>query len=209
MKRATLLRDGSSDTVLVPVLRWLLWQLTPEPISVTWADLRALPRPPQARDLSERIALAVRLHPCQLLFVHRDAEAQSPDRRYREVRRANATGLPHVAVVPVRMQEAWLLHDETALRQAAGRPSGREDLGLPSLSRVESVARPKRVLHEALRRASGATGRRAKRFRPEQAAHRRADLVTDWSPLRRLSAFRCLETDTCSALMELGLPLRG
>jgi hypothetical protein len=201
--RATLLTDGPADTVLLPILRWLVGQLTPTPIELRWADLRGLPKPPKT--LEKRIATAVDLYPCELLFVHRDAERDSPELRVEEVSRANGTGLPHVCVVPVRMQEAWLLHDEAALRQAAGRPTGREPLGLPVRGRTESLPDPKQVLHEALRIASGRKGRRAKQFNPAVAAHRLATLVSDWTPLRQLPAFQRLEADTRAALAIVGL----
>ena len=103
------------------------------------------------------------------------------------------------------MQEAWLLHDETAIREAAGRPSGRGPLHLPPLNRRESVADPKQVLHGALRAASEVRGQRAKRFKPGRVAHRLADLITDWSPLRTLTAFAQLEVDTRAALVQLGV----
>lgn len=64
---------------------------------------------------------------------------------------------------------------------------------------------PKATLHNALRTASGATGRRAKSFKPSRAAHRLAELITDWSPLRPLPAFARLETDMRTALRNLGI----
>ena len=201
--QATLVTDGASDRVLVPILGWLMQQLTAQEVEARWADLRGLGRKPT--DLSERLAAAVQLHPCRLLFVHRDAERQDPDIRYVEIDAANRTGCGHVCIVPVRMQEAWLLHDETALRQAAGRPSGTEDLGLPPPHQWDKLPDPKKVLHDALRTASGAKGRRAKNFRPGRAAHRLANLVTDWSPLRSLAAFARLEADTRTALAQLGV----
>lgn len=203
---ALLVTDGSSDAVLVPVIRWLLAELSSASIEVQWADLRRFPHP--ARTLDEKLATAVASYDCDLLFVHRDAEGQDPARRYVEVSQANRTGRPHVAVVPVRMQEAWLLVDEVALRQAAGRPSGCEPLHLPSPRQWEGLADPKHVLHQALIAASGAKGRRAKAFNAGAAVHRMADLVTDWSRLRELVAFQRLEADTRSALTELGAPLR-
>ena len=102
------------------------------------------------------------------------------------------------------MQEAWLLHDEAALRQAADRPSGTEDLGLPA-DRWDRLPDPKKTLHRALRAARGAKGRRARRFNPGGAAHRLANLITDWTPLRTLAAFNQLEADTKAALEQLGL----
>ena len=202
--QATLVTDGASDVMLVPVLQWLMGQLTAEAFEIRWADLRGLRGKP--RDLSGKLAVAVREYPCRLLFVHRDAEGQDPRLRYEEIRRAaDTTACRHVGVVPVGMQEAWLLHDEAALREAADRPSGTDDLGLPPAHRWERLPDPKKVLHDALRAANGATGRRAKNFRPRRAAHRLADLISDWSPLRNLAAFKRLEADTRSALERLGL----
>lgn len=201
----TLVTDGSSDKALMPVLRWLFGQVTPEPIELRWGDLRGLPRP--STTLGDRLTCAVNLYPCQLLLVHRDAEKQPAQLRYDEVRAANQTQLPHACVVPVRMQEAWLLLDELALREAAGRPSGTDPLNLPAPWQWESTPDPKQVLHQALVTASGARGRRAKQFQPARAAHRLAELVRDWSPLRRLSAFQRLERDVRDVLAELGKPL--
>lgn len=204
MLRATLVTDGASDRVLEPILRWLMRQLTAEAFEIRWADLRGLRVKP--RGLAQKLAVAVQEYPCQLLFVHRDAEGQDPQRRYEEIREAaDSTTCSHVCVVPVRMQEAWLLHDEAALREAADRPSGTGDLRLPPSHRWERLADPKKVLHDALRAANGATGRRAKSFRPKRAAHRLADLITDWRPLRSLAAFNRLEAETRSALEHLGL----
>ena len=100
-----------------------------------------------------------------------------------------------------------LLHDEAALREAAGRPTGTGEPGLPPAHRWDKLADPKRVLYEALRAANGARGRRAKSFRPARAAHRLADLITDWTPLRTLGAFTQLEADTATALARLGVPV--
>lgn len=206
MTLLTLVTDGSSDVVLVPVLRWLCARRAGNPVELRWADLRGLRRPPTT--LSERLSAAVELFPCDLLLVHRDAEGQPPDRRYDEVDAANETGVPHVCVVPVRMQEAWLLHDEAALRRAAGRPSGREPIGLPPRRAWEALSDPKQILYQALIVASGARGRRAKQFRPNVAAHRIAELIDDWSPLRELSAFQRLESDLCVGLGAVGVLVR-
>lgn len=206
--RATLVTDGTSDVVLVPILQWLMRRLTPAEFEIRWANPRGLHEEPAG--LAGKLAAAIREYPCRLLFVHRDAEKQDPRVRYEEIRRAADPALefPLVSVVPVRMQEAWLLHDEAALREAAGRPSGTEDLGLPPPHRWEKLPDPKRELHEALRTANGAKGRRAKSFKPGRAAHRLADLITDWTPLRALAAFAQLEADTKAALAQLGVEQR-
>lgn len=196
--QATVLTDGAGDTVLLPILRWLIGQLTEKPVEFQWADLRILPQPP--RSLRDRILKSVQLYPCDILFVHRDAERDPADWRFDEISTANTAGVTHIGVVPVRMQEAWLLHNEVALRIAAGRPSGTNALGLPSIGQVEGVANPKKLLHEALLKASGARGRKAKRFNSAKAAHRLAELIDDWLPLREVPAFIRLERDTRDAL---------
>lgn len=198
--RCTLVTDGSSDTVLIPLLRWLFAQITAIPPEIQWADLTFLRQNPRA--LQDRLTCAVEYYPCELLLVHRDAEKEPPDARYSEIRRAAPSGLRYVGVVPVRMQEAWLLLNEDAIREAAGRPSGREPLGLCGPRDWEQLADPKSTLHNALLTASGTRGRRRQKFSPERAAHRVAELVTDWSPLRQLTAFRRLEEDLRAALQE-------
>ena len=140
--RYTLVTDGPSDVVLKPVVDWALRRWSAADWSGAWADLRWLPRPPKG--LGERVRVAVDLYPCAIVFVHRDAERVPLADRRGEIERA-LDGLdhpPHVCVVPVRMQEAWLLFDETALRLAAGRPSGRAPLDLPPPERVEQAADP-------------------------------------------------------------------
>jgi hypothetical protein len=195
---ATLVTDGSSDAALLPVLRWLLGEVASDRVDLRWADLRSLRTPPKL--LRDRLAAAIEYYPCDLLFVHRDAE--HPDRlhlRREEIDRANETGVRHICVVPVRMLESWMLFDERALREAAGRPSGRERLDLPGSRSWATIADAKGVLHGALRAASGATGRRARQFDPDAAVHRLSNLIHDWGPLRQLPAFQQLEREVRQA----------
>jgi hypothetical protein len=197
--RYTLLSDGSSDRVLLPVLTWLLRQRLPGvAVQEQWADLRLLPTPP--RGLAERIRISLELYPCDLLFVHRDAEGDSREARVVEIQRAQekaVTGgaVPVVCVVPVRMQEAWLLFHETALRRAAGNPNGKAALELPALARLEHLPDPKRHLHQLLRAASELQGRRLRKFPVKTNVLQIAKFIEDFSPLRALAAFRALEED--------------
>lgn len=201
---AALLAEGTSDRALLPILRWVVACATPVEARIEWIDTASFER--GARPLGEKVRAAQIVCPCDLLFVHRDADKQSPQYRHDEIGQA-VGGRLHVAVVPIRMTEAWLLIDERKIREASGRVSGVEDLGLPPLARLEAEDRPKEKLYRALRVAHGATGRRAKSFHPPAAIHRLANLVEDWSPLRRLSAFQRLEEDTRRALSILGLTL--
>jgi len=204
MIRATLLTEGSSDQVLLPILRWLLASITEEPVEVVWADLRGVVAQP--RTLTDKVRCAGELYPCDLLFVHRDRDNATVTHREDEIRAASSGTFPVVPVIPVQTQEAWLLIDESALRQAAHKPTGQAELRLPKTSAIERLADPKGVLYQALRAASEATGRRAKRFSPARAAHRLASTIDDWSPLRQLTAFKKLTEDTRAGLSVLNIP---
>ena len=73
--RFTLLSDGPSDRALLPVLSWVLQAAGEVTLSHgEWADLSVLWR--GTTSLGERIQRAVELFPCDLLFIHRDAEKQ-------------------------------------------------------------------------------------------------------------------------------------
>ena len=194
---AALLGEGRSDRALLPILRWLLGRCADQDIRVEWVDTERFRLP--HRTLKEKVAAALIACPCDLLFVHRDADHEDPQPRHEEIRGAVGAH-PHVAVVPVRETEAWLLIDPKAIAAAAGRPRWADALNLPPVARLEAVADPKRLLKSALMEALGQTGRRAAHFDPDTAMHRAADLVEDWSPLLQLSAFQRLERDTRAAL---------
>jgi hypothetical protein len=200
--RYTLLSDGSSDRALMPILTWLIRRHVPGPIQRDWADLRRLPSPPKT--LAEKIDTALTLYPCDLLFVHRDAENQERGIRAEQIQNAreasNSAEFPAVCVVPVRMTEAWLLFDADAIRQAAGNPNGQAALQLPDLSDVEDLPDPKSQLHELLRTASERSGRRLKKFQPSKAAIMVPEFVADFGPLRTLPAFAALERELQTVL---------
>lgn len=108
--RYTLISDGPSDRALLPILTWVLREKgNVSLVQPEWADLRRLPQPPQS--LHERILSAIDLFPCDLLFIHRDAEREDPESRYKEIRialhEATKQGFqaPAVCVVPVRRQK--------------------------------------------------------------------------------------------------------
>lgn len=201
----TLLSDGSSDRALIPIMTWVLQHHGQIPLAQgQWADLGVLRA--RVTDLAERMRLALELYPCELLCVHRDAEKQEPQLRYQEVgdawRRLNGkvSTVPLLCVVPVRMQEAWLLSDEGAIRTAAGNPRGKEPLSLPGVEKLESLADPKEVLHTALRRASGLTGRRLKTFDPRRHCLRVAEFAAEggFASLLATAAFQRLVADVAT-----------
>ena len=205
----TLLSDGPSDRVLLGHLTWLLTQHVSPTIFLQheWADLRHLEL--KLSDLAGRIARAIDLYPCDILFVHRDAELASPDQRRAEIHAAlQSVSVPTttvlIPVISVRMQEAWLLFDEAAIRSAAGNPNGSMEIGLPQLRNIENETNPKSMLHNALRTASGLSGRRLRKMHVHQAALRVADFIDDYSPLCQVPAFSKLEADLRHALSQSG-----
>jgi hypothetical protein len=186
---ATLVVDGSSDRTLIPIIQFLLDEWSPSPHRILFAE--GLHNGP----LTARLPSAVELYPCDLLFVHRDAERDSVAARVQEVRDAAALlqgQLPHVCLVPVRMTESWLLLDEFAIRSAAGNPNGTSPLHLPVARTIEQLPDPKALLFEALAAASDLTGRRRRKFRPEAARHRVAELLQT-AALRQLPSFNHAE----------------
>ncbi len=201
--RFTLLGDGSSDEALNRHIEWLIRENVATDVAVDshWADLRAVkPRP---EGLRARIERTLDLYPSDLLFVHRDAEKESAEKRFEEILQACSAiiGISiSVPVVPVRMSEAWLLCDELAIRKAAGNPNGDQPLNLPRLSELEKLPDPKNTLQNALRCASGLTGRRLKGFKPH--ARLFANYLTDFASLRGLSAFQRLESDLQKVLKD-------
>jgi len=201
----TLLSDGSSDAILIEPIAWLLRQHLSIPINGTWAELRHLRKPPKTT--RGKVEAALDLYPCDILFIHRDTEAEAPAKRLEEIGAA-VDGIPirSVPVVTIRMQEAWLLIDEQALRRAAGNPNGRIAIDMPAIERLERIPNPKQVLHDLLLSASELTGRRRQKLRPGEKARRLGALIGDYGPLRSLSAFRAFETATLAALHDSGPP---
>jgi hypothetical protein len=204
----TLLADGSSDAVLIPIIKWSLRQsLKSVAIQAEMADLRRLPNPPHT--LQERICTAINLYPCDVLFVHRDAENQDPELRYQEIKRAMSSldeksiGPNYVCVVPVRMQEAWMLIDHSAIRRAAGNPNSAVMLEMPAIGNIESITDPKVQLYDLLKEASELKGRRLKKFRPDKHVHLIAENISDFLPLRQLSAFQRLEAEISEIVNKL------
>jgi hypothetical protein len=194
----TLVSDGPTDVNLIPIINWTLKKVGGVNLAEgVRAEFWRLPNAPTS--LESRICKAVEFFPCDVLFIHRDAEGERMEVRNAEIRAsvnsAMASGckLPAVAIVPVRMTEAWLLFNENAIRHAAGNPSGRVALNLPPINKIESRPAPKRELLKALQVASELRGRRLKKFNVTQAFWRVVDYLDDFSPLRQLCAYSAFE----------------
>ena len=194
--------DGKSDTLLVNHIQLLLIECGyTEPNGDAWY---------LAGRLTKKVRHALESSGgVDLLFVHRDAEnPRNTEARYREIQTAiTKVGYcgPCVAIVPVRMTEAWLLLDESAIRKIAGRPRDAMNLMLPHASDVEGMADPKANLDSILIQASGAQGRRLRRMRRE-LPRMRNQLLQDLQlggPLEQVPSWVRFQNDTLRALRDL------
>ncbi len=100
------------------------------------------------------------------------------------------------------MQEAWLLINENASRLAAGNQNGRIWVQMPAIDRLEDIQNHKQVLHDLLLTASERTDRRRQKFNPGHLAMRLGELIENFTPLQRLSAFQEFKAATLAALRD-------
>jgi hypothetical protein len=191
-----LIADGSSDRALIPLLKLLLREhLTlpfEEPQFIDWDE----------NDLSSKIRTALDRFSVDILFVHRDAENEDWVLRAEEIQKAipanNSQNI--VFVIPVKMTEAWLLTDVSAIRQAVGNPTSTVNLNLPKAKKIEACA-AKEVLLAAITAAREYGPQRRRNFKPEQYRHRVAELTSDLKLLRQIPSFKRLE-DSLRPLLE-------
>ena len=189
--RYTLLADGGSDKVLMHIIDWLLKNRLKE---VAYSG--NFYAPPHHGGVSKRVRQTLKLYPCDVLFIHRDAEKEAYELRVQEIHNELVNfENPYVAIVPVRMTEAWLLSNESAIREAADNPNGKDNLSIPPANKWDKIPDPKNVLFESLKAATGLTGRRLDKFRLDAARHRVAQLTSDFSSLAGLPAFQKLCSD--------------
>lgn len=205
--RALLLLDGASDRGLGDHVRALARRHGVQ-LVVTTPDFAWMSSPP-GQKVHERLERVLRNDPdFDVLLVHRDAESQEPERRLREIEagmKAAGVAWPCVPIVPVRMTEAWLLLDERAIRNVAGRPTGTDPLGLPQPRRAEEIANPKEALRSALETACGLSGRRLAKFKRDFEMHRAQllEMLDREGPVRQLRAWQALELATEDAMTRI------
>jgi hypothetical protein len=185
----------------MPIIEWLIAQHRPE-LGVLGQLATGMGTVGLA--LAKRIPVALRLFPCELLFVHRDAEGEPLAIRLGEI--GSAMGQLHpnfVPIIPVRMTEAWLLSDEAAIRSAAENRAGQMALNLPSKKNWESAPDPKKILFDALIVASEKSGRALSKFKPQRQRPLIAQRTRDFSGLRGLPSFDFFETQLLDKLRKI------
>ncbi|MBB5115391.1 DUF4276 family protein [Micromonospora echinospora] len=189
--------EGSSDQPLAEHIQLLFYERGVE-LMLSSPEFERLSSK-VTKDVESRIAagLALNHDPVDLIVVHRDADNAGYQTRLHEITTAYAATPSQAAlipVIPVRMTEAWLLLDETAIRQVAGNPRGRTNLGLPKVHEVESISDPKARLADCILRAADETGRRRDVVKARFNEHRRQllDRLEPSGPLGRLESWKRL-----------------
>jgi len=192
-----LLAEGTSDKVLIHIIRWVLGS--------NWtgelANFSRLPLPPKT--LSQKLELLPRFYETpDVLFYHKDSDGIGYQERKNQVDDAlrDVQSLtPIIPIIPERMTEAWFLFNESAIRHAVHNPRGRTSLNIPNT--WDSIPDPKAILYQAFRLASGCTGRDLRKISPNILLHQLAEDINDYSPLRLLQSFRAFEND-CTHLRQ-------
>lgn len=205
--RFLLVGEGATDLRLVPILRTVCVECGAAEASGIAPDLSRLPTR-VGKTVRAQVEAALGLEPdANVVFVHRDADDRSSDRRRAEIGLGvSGVPVPVVPIVPIQETEAWLLLDESAIRYVAGNPKGRSPLDLPRPSQVESTASPKEVLQAALVAASELTGRRLDRFKGNFGQHRALlfDRLDVNGRIQELSAWQSLLADVRGLLGKAG-----
>jgi len=173
--KAVFLGEGSSDQPLAGIVT-LLFQRRGLELRMSAPDLDTLRG--VGRSVADKVAAVQKLtsERIDLFVIHRDSDSSEPQLRYSEIESAMARAAPDVAllaVVPIRMTEAWLLLDEEAIRRVSGNPKGRQSLNLPKSSEAERTSNPKSLLQDSLLVASEDKGRRRDRTSRRFSEHRR------------------------------------
>ncbi|MCY4505436.1 MAG: hypothetical protein OXG35_00530 [Acidobacteria bacterium] len=191
--------DGGTDRLLVPIIQWAIHRLDPV-VEILEPEFRK-------RHGSVVDFLGAYESRVMLVFVHRDSENVSLQRRLREFKAVTRPSV--VPVVPVQMSEAWILFDGAAVAKAAGSPSSR--VPVPAIGDIEGISNPKERLDDLLFRAAGSpTGRRGRNFKRSIVDRRVsvAEYISDYDPLRRLPAFRRFQESLAEQYPYTGLPGR-
>ena len=106
----------------------------------------------------------------------------------------------------MRTMEAWLLLDDTAIRNIVRNSNGRMRLNLPSPAEAERLADPKSALQSAMLIAAGVHGRKRRALSRELSSLRNLLLgnLPISGPLERVESWARFRDDTVAALREIG-----
>lgn len=207
--------EGRLDYAFLPrvlqrLCEQIAWEVEDATIEVADPTLLSDSHETADADRASRIATAVRLAACNLLWVHTDggSDAALAQRLCVEPAFALIRQRPPeapwqgVAVVPVREMEAWALVDGDAIRAALGVTLGDDALGLVAGAACEHLLDPKKTLDEVLRRSLGKQYRPGRQSGLESTLQAIAERVS-FEQLRRLHSFTACEVEMRRAVQAL------
>jgi hypothetical protein len=196
MIKYVLISDGSSDRALIKIIDHALkQQFNDFDFEGERADLGLFSRK-KIKNLEDKIRITIEYYEPKLVFIHRDVEKESLQKREEEIDKALAiiqkqnTEQQYAKIIPIRMTESWLMTNEKAIRAASGNPKGSVALILPKINQLESLPDPKSILEELLRTASGLKGRRLSDLNTRQCIQLITEYVDDFDALEELSSFQ-------------------
>ncbi|WP_134980539.1 hypothetical protein [Xanthomonas axonopodis] len=160
--------EGLSDLNLVDHIETLLIRAGFLEVSGTRFDPSRLPMH-VGHSVREKLQVLTELYPsADVIFVHRDADAQGMAARQKEIKAA-CDGICDsdlvIPTIPVRMLETWLLVDSRAIRRVAGKMGQDKIECIPALKNLEHVADSKKLLLDALCECSELQGIKLKNLR--------------------------------------------
>lgn len=191
--------EGTSDEALLSHLEHLCVEAGFDEASGVIPPFDRLPKS-IGKTIDARVLALKSLFPTiNVVFVHRDSDSNDPTTRYNEIRNGveRVGGFRWIGVVPVRELEAWLLVDEEGIRYVAENPNGKNQIGLPKASLVESIANPKEELWSAIERASQLSGRRLEKLKGTLSKRRRmlVERISHSSEVREIPSWKQLYSD--------------
>ncbi|MEA5124961.1 hypothetical protein [Xanthomonas floridensis] len=192
--------EGVSDLNLVDHIETLLIKVGFVEASGTSFDPSRLPFH-VGHSVREKLEVVRDLYPsADVVFVHRDADAQGLAARRREIHDACAgiyDPASVIPVVPVKMLETWLLVDSQAIRRVAGK-AGCDPIGcVPPLRDLERIRDSKNLLLSALCECSELQGTKLKKFKKlfGQMRARLVSAIDAEGPICELSSYWQLKSD--------------
>lgn len=151
-------------------------------------------------------------HGITVLCVHADADSETDETAYKHKIEPAKKALQEstevlcanlVPIVPVQMQEAWLLADLTELKRQIGTNKSDAELGLDK--RPETIADPKQAITDAIRIArEGLTKRRREDLKIGELYQPLGQSMS-LSSLQKLPSYRKFEAHVRDAFRELKL----
>ena len=196
------LSEGTSDQSIIPLINKIIlnnYNVTINTIIPNFNSVR--PRP---SGLTLKIKAVQKLYESiDFLVIHRDADSVGRDHRMNEIKSAIASVSPSfdfVAMIPVRMTEAWLLVDQAAIIHAMERPTYNKKIIFPPIKKIEKLAYPKNLLLQIVQEIADLPKRRKNELNFPRIRKNIGEHISNYTILKILPAFALFEADLLSVL---------